>query len=181
MLTSELSMIIIPLIFIIGVIASYAAFITKFKPKMEKESEFSEKVKQKEELLPKSKITIKQTETKKNTNIEPKMIPKEAAVLKTEKPIIKPPKTEKKKTGFLDGEIETLMQDLKIKETQKRDKEKTKPHRVNEEAKKAFLLFGMKHKFDGCPYFFGHLHELIEENSPIPDECYGCPKMMECV
>lgn len=32
----------------------------------------------------------------------------------------------------------------------------------------------------GCRYHFGYLGEL-PENTPIPDECLGCLKLMECL
>ena len=32
----------------------------------------------------------------------------------------------------------------------------------------------------GCSYYFGYLGEL-PKNTPIPDECLGCLKLMECL
>lgn len=32
----------------------------------------------------------------------------------------------------------------------------------------------------GCSYFFGYLRE-IPKNTPIPDECLGCLRIMECL
>ncbi len=32
----------------------------------------------------------------------------------------------------------------------------------------------------GCSYYFGYLGEL-PKNTPIPDECLGCLKIMECL
>ena len=31
----------------------------------------------------------------------------------------------------------------------------------------------------GCPHFFGYL-KTVPKNTRIPDECFGCPKLMEC-
>ena len=47
------------------------------------------------------------------------------------------------------------------------------------ESKKSFLLFGEK-TFEGCPHNFGHLKKL-PKNTPIPDECFGCGQILECV
>lgn len=33
---------------------------------------------------------------------------------------------------------------------------------------------------DGCPHFFGYLRKL-PKNTPMPDECFSCLKMMECI
>ena len=47
------------------------------------------------------------------------------------------------------------------------------------EAKKSFLLFGERN-FEGCPHKFGYLASL-PKNTPIPDECFGCPQIVECL
>lgn len=31
-----------------------------------------------------------------------------------------------------------------------------------------------------CSHFFGYLRK-IPKNTPIPDECFGCPKMVDCL
>lgn len=47
------------------------------------------------------------------------------------------------------------------------------------ESKKSFYLFGEKN-FEGCPHKFGYLKSL-PKNMPIPDECFGCGEILECV
>jgi hypothetical protein len=44
-------------------------------------------------------------------------------------------------------------------------------------AKKSFYLFG-ETKFEGCQHKFGYLGK--HENKPIPDECFGCSRVIEC-
>jgi hypothetical protein len=46
------------------------------------------------------------------------------------------------------------------------------------EEKKAFFLFG-ETEFNGCPFKFGYLKSLLK-NKPIPEECFGCPQILEC-
>lgn len=47
-----------------------------------------------------------------------------------------------------------------------------------DEERKAFLLFG-KRDFEGCAFTFGYLRSL-SKGTPIPDECLGCSKLVEC-
>jgi hypothetical protein len=49
----------------------------------------------------------------------------------------------------------------------------------SKEEKKAFFLFG-ETKFNGCTFKLGYLKGL-PKNKPIPDECFGCPQILECV
>lgn len=49
----------------------------------------------------------------------------------------------------------------------------------DKELKKAFFLFGER-DFEGCPHKFGYLKSL-RKNAPIPDECFGCPQILECL
>jgi hypothetical protein len=59
-------------------------------------------------------------------------------------------------------------------ETEENQKKET-----DKQAKKAFFLFGER-EFEGCPHKFKYLRAL-PKNSPIPDECFGCPKILECL
>ncbi len=34
--------------------------------------------------------------------------------------------------------------------------------------------------FEGCPHKFGHLRSL-PKNTSIPSECFGCPKIVDCL
>jgi hypothetical protein len=77
---------------------------------------------------------------------------------------------QEKVTG--DGQSEINMPDFDAEQTSKKNvKEK--------ESKKSFMLFG-ETQFDGCHHRFGHLKGL-RKNSPIPDECFGCPQILECL
>ena len=48
---------------------------------------------------------------------------------------------------------------------------------IMEKEKKAFYLYGDT-KFEGCKHKFGYLG--IHEDKPIPDECFGCSRVIEC-
>lgn len=47
----------------------------------------------------------------------------------------------------------------------------------NKEEQKAFFLFG-ETEFKGCKFKHGYLQSL-PKNKPIPDECFGCPQLVE--
>ena len=47
------------------------------------------------------------------------------------------------------------------------------------ESKKSFFLYG-EGKFAGCLHEFGYLGETVPTSVPIPDECFGCPRLIEC-
>ena len=34
--------------------------------------------------------------------------------------------------------------------------------------------------FQSCAHHFGYLKGL-QKNKPVPDECFGCPKVMQCL
>jgi hypothetical protein len=63
--------------------------------------------------------------------------------------------------------------------TENIDVEEPKKNDENKESKKAFFLFGER-EFEGCPHKFGYLKSL-RKNAPIPDECFGCPQILECL
>ena len=48
----------------------------------------------------------------------------------------------------------------------------------SKDEKKAFFLFG-ETEFNGCTFKLGYLKSL-PKNKPIPDECFGCPQILEC-
>jgi hypothetical protein len=58
-------------------------------------------------------------------------------------------------------------------------KETKKKINKEEELRKSFFLFGER-QFEGCPHKFGYLKSL-RKNAPIPDECFGCPQILECL
>jgi len=45
--------------------------------------------------------------------------------------------------------------------------------------RKAFFLYG-KANFEGCKFKYGYL-KTMPKYKPIPDECFGCPHILECV
>lgn len=57
------------------------------------------------------------------------------------------------------------------------DVEVTEKKNNKDELKKSFFLFGER-DFEGCSHKFGYLKSL-RKNAPIPDECFGCPQILE--
>jgi len=57
--------------------------------------------------------------------------------------------------------------------------ESAKVKKRDKASKKAFFLFG-KEEFKSCKHKFGHL-KTLPKNTPIPDECFGCPQILECL
>src|SRR3990170_2422011 len=53
-----------------------------------------------------------------------------------------------------------------------------KGNNKSKDSKKAFFLFG-ETEFNGCAFKRGYLKSL-PKNEPIPDECFGCPQILEC-
>jgi len=49
----------------------------------------------------------------------------------------------------------------------------------SKDERKAFFLYG-KVNFEGCKFKFGYL-KTMPKYKPIPDECFGCPHILECV
>jgi len=43
---------------------------------------------------------------------------------------------------------------------------------------KAFFLFG-ETQFKNCQHKLGFLKKKLK-NNPIPDECFGCPNLLDC-
>jgi cytoskeletal protein RodZ len=80
-------------------------------------------------------------------------------------------------TGKTDKVPEEPTENIQTKahaETEENQKKET-----DKQAKRAFFLFGER-EFEGCPHRFEYLRNL-PKNSPIPDECFGCPKILECL
>jgi hypothetical protein len=55
---------------------------------------------------------------------------------------------------------------------------KQKSLKRNKDSMKAFYMFG-KTEFSHCEHKFGYLGSELK-NKPIPDECFGCPKVLDC-
>lgn len=56
--------------------------------------------------------------------------------------------------------------------------EKQKEEHIEKDKMKSYYLFGGETEFEGCQHKFGFL--AIDESKPIPDECFGCPKVIDC-
>jgi hypothetical protein len=67
-------------------------------------------------------------------------------------------------------EIEADAESVEVKETN---------NNKARASKKSFFIFGER-DFEGCPHKFGYLKSL-RKNAPIPDECFGCPQILECL
>ena len=65
-------------------------------------------------------------------------------------------------------------QQVKVEQTIKLD-EQTR----DKKKKKSFFLFG-EQDFGGCRHKPGHL-STVPKNTPIPEECFGCPEILECM
>lgn len=144
------------------IIISYAILIIKLKPSIETEPS-----------------TNRYLERRKSTPIEPKRLGKPTSPAETKKITSEEPasavetqKAPKKLTESI--QTEAHAETAEIAETE----EEQKPKKA-EEAKKSFLLFGER-DFEGCPHKYGYLNSL-PKNTPIPDECFGCPQIVECL
>ena len=163
MFTPDQTILNVSLIAVIAIIlAVYAIFLVKLKPTKEYKSTSSRDLEKEEITVTKPKRPKKQTmtaTTKKTTNEEPT-----SAVENQEIP--EEPDESIQTRTHVEERARALTQEI-----QKRKK--------NKETKKSFFLFGKK-DFEGCTHKFGHLKSL-PKNTPIPDECFGCPKILECL
>jgi type IV secretory pathway VirB10-like protein len=130
----------------------YTIFLVKLKSPKEKESILDIKL-----------------EKKEKNDVKPK---------KTSKPIIK--------TEAVEETVPVVEKQAVPEENAKKAEvavevhvEKEEAHDDEKEAKKAFFLFGKK-DFAGCVHKFGYL-KTVPRNTPIPDECFGCPRILECL
>lgn len=157
MFTPDLSALNIGLIALIAIIlASYAIFLVKLKPKKENESTLNRDFQTEEKNVMKPKRSGKRTtpvKTKKTTNEETL-------------PVVENQETSEEAAETIQTEAY-----VEILEDQKK--------KIDKETKKSFFLFG-KRDFEGCTHKFGHLRTL-PKNTPIPDECFGCPQILECL
>ena len=144
------------------IIISYAILIIKLKPSIETEPS-----------------TNRYLERRKSTPIEPKRLGKSTSPAETEKITSEESasavETLKKPTESIQTKAHAeTAETAEIAETEEEQKPKQ-----DEEAKKSFFLFGEKN-FEGCPHKYGYLNSL-PKNTPIPDECFGCPQIVECL
>ena len=63
-----------------------------------------------------------------------------------------------------------------------KDQEKLseKPKKMLEAAKEKLFTTQPSKGFKECVHDFGYLRNL-PQNTPVPDECFGCPKVMRCL
>jgi len=144
------------------IIISYAILIIKLKPSIETKPSIN-----------------RHPERRKNTQIEPTRLGKPTTPAETKKITNEEPVSPVETQETLEEPTESIQtktqpETAEIAET----REKHEPKK-DEEAKKSFLLFGEKN-FEGCPHKFAYLNSL-PKNTPIPDECFGCPQIVECL
>jgi Ca2+/Na+ antiporter len=97
------------------------------------------------------------------------------------------PRTPTETSGNASGEVASAVQEEPAEVSQPEanmpmgdvEETETKKNNRDKELKKAFFLFGER-EFEGCPHKFGYLKSL-RKNAPIPDECFGCPRILECL
>lgn len=159
MLPSGLSFNIILVAATAIIIISYAILLIKLKPSIETEPPIN-----------------RYLERRKNTPIEPKRLgepptPAETKKITDEEPAspVETQKTPKEPTESIQTKAHAETAETEEEQKPKKD----------EEAKKSFFLFGERN-FEGCPHKFGYLSSL-PKNTPIPNECFGCPKIVECL
>jgi len=141
---------------IVIILASYAMFLFKLKLTKEDESTLN-----------------RDFETEEKTAMKPKRSGKRTTLVKTQETIDEEPSPVVENQETPEEPTETIQSraNVEIEEDQKKKKDK--------ETKKSFFLFGKK-DFEGCTHKFGHLRSL-PKNTPIPDECFGCPQILECL
>lgn len=163
MFTPDLSLLNIGLMAAVAIIlASYTIFLIKLKPT--KENQYTSKGDFEKEKKPmmKPKSPNKQT---KSTNTQKTISKKAKSAIEDQE--IPEDAVERTRT-------KTHIQEQALKLTQEIQKRKK-----NKEVKKSFFLFGKK-DFEGCTHEFGYLKSL-PKNTPIPDECFGCPQILDCL
>ena len=141
---------------IVIILASYAMFLFKLKLTKEDESTLN-----------------RDFETEEKTAMKPKRSGKRTTLVKTQETIDEEPSPVVENQETPEEPTETIQSraNVEIEEDQKKKKDK--------ETKKSFFLFGKK-DFEGCAHKFGYLRSL-PKNTPIPDECFGCPQILECL
>lgn len=150
----ELSLLDIALMAVVAIILTfYAIFLVKLKPTKEIDPTLERNFEKKGKAV----VKLKKTE-KLITPVEAEKITIEEAASSVENPKFS------KESAEAEAHIET-------EENNKKKKDK--------EAKKSLFLFG-KRDFGGCVHEFGYLR-TVPKNTPIPDECFGCPRILECL
>jgi type IV secretory pathway VirB10-like protein len=160
MFTPDLSVLNIGLMAVIAIIlAFYAIFLVKLKPTKEHEPTSNRDFEKGEETVMKPKRPMKQTMPAKTINEEP------ASTHENEK--------------IPEEDVEGIQTRTHIEERARALTQEIRKRKKDIEAKKSFFLFGKKN-FEGCTHKFGYLKSL-PKNTPLPDECFGCPQILECL
>ena len=70
----------------------------------------------------------------------------------------------------------------KVKETKQREKVEVEAHEIEEEAAETEPEFKTSRVEDtsGCPHYLGYLKKR-PKNSSVPEDCFTCSKMIECM
>ena len=144
---------IIPLVVVAAILVFYALILIKLKPSKEYvETTENDSIELKKPENPTTLAEVSANEVGRNASEEV------VAVVQEETAEASQPET-----NMPNGDVE---------ETEKKNDK-------NKELKKSFFLFGER-EFEGCPHKFGYLKSL-RKNAPIPDECFGCPQILECL
>jgi len=160
MFTPDLSVLNIGLMAVIAIIlVLYAIFLVKLKPTKEYESAPNRDFEKGEETVMKPKRPMKQTMPTKTINEEPASTP------------------ENEKTP--EEDVESIQTRTHVEERARALTQEIQKRKKDKETKKSFFLFGKKN-FEGCTHKFGYLKSL-PKNTPLPDECFGCPQILECL
>jgi type IV secretory pathway VirB10-like protein len=153
------------------IVISYAVFLIKLRPAIETEPIIKTNLEKKKATSVEPRSREKPTtldEIKKITDEPPALPRKDRISVEPRKSSEKPEtKVESKK----EVQSKTPVEIVEIEEKKKTTKD--------ENAKKSFFLFGDRN-FEGCHHKFGFLNDL-PKNTPIPDECFGCPQIVECL
>lgn len=153
------------------IVISYAIFLIKLRPAIEAESIIKTNLEKKRATSVESRSREKPTtpgDTKKIADEKPTLLREDRISVEPRKSSEKPEtKVENKKEVQPEAPVEVV----EIEEKKKTAKD--------EDAKKSFFLFGERN-FEGCHHEFGFLYDL-PKNTPIPDECFGCPQIVECL
>jgi len=65
-------------------------------------------------------------------------------------------------------------------EVEKAEKLKEKPKMTSKTQKPKAQAAQTQAGFQECAHHFGYLRNL-PRNTPVPDECFGCPRVMRCL
>lgn len=152
-------LIILPLVAIAAILVFYTFFLIKLKPSKERNVGTTKKAPIKLENPGKPMMPTETGETV-NEEVTPaaQEQPAEASPIEASQT-----RANKNETNVSNGNLEGTRR--------KRNK--------GAELKKSFFLSGER-QFEACPHEFGYLKSL-RKNAPIPDECFGCPQILECL